>query len=132
MTIVVGMILGLFALALVGAFAARLAAGRVVVYGGSLVLCVGLLVEGVGALAGPTQHLVLPLGLPWIGTNLRLDALAGFFLGIVGLGGAGASLFAVGYGRHEEHPERVLPFYPVFLAGMALVTVADDAFTFLF
>ncbi len=76
--------------------------------------------------------MLLPLGLPWIGTHLRLDALSGFFLILIGLGGAGASLFALGYGRHEAHPERVLPFYPAFLAGMALVVVADDAFTFLF
>ena len=29
-------------------------------------------------------------------------------------------------------PQRVLPFYPAFLAGMNLVVLADDAFTFLF
>ena len=28
-------------------------------------------------------------------------------------------------------PQRVLPFYPAFLAGMNLVVLADDAFTFL-
>ena len=38
----------------------------------------------------------------------------------------------MGYGKHEHAPQRVLPFYPLFLAGMNLVTVADDAFTFLF
>ncbi len=58
--------------------------------------------------------------------------LSGFFLILIGIGGAGASLFAIGYGRHEAHPERILPFYPAFLAGMILVIVADDAFTFLF
>ncbi len=44
---------------------------------------------------------------------------------------AAASLFALGYGRHEQAPQRVLPFYPAFLAGMNLVVLADDAFTFL-
>src|SRR5207247_1015709 len=39
--------------------------------------------------------------------------------------------FAIGYGRHEAAPRRVLPFYPAFLAGMSLVVLADDAFTFL-
>ena len=53
------------------------------------------------------------------------------FLVIVNLGGAGASLFALGYGQHETSPGRVLPFYPAFLAGMNLVMLADDAFTFL-
>ena len=73
----------------------------------------------------------LPLGLPWIGAHFRMDALAAFFLVVVNLGGAGASLFAIGYGAHEKSPERVLPFYPAFLAAMNLVVLADDAFTFL-
>src|SRR5690606_18514316 len=38
---------------------------------------------------------------------------------------------ALGYGAHEERPGRVLPFYPAFLAGMNLVILADDAFSFL-
>ena len=50
---------------------------------------------------------------------------------MVNLGGAAASLFALGYGRHEHAPRRVLPFYPAFLAGMNIVVLADDAFTFL-
>ena len=56
---------------------------------------------------------------------------AAFFLVVVNLGGAAASLYALGYGRHERAPQRVLPFYPAFLAGMNLVVLADDAFTFL-
>jgi formate hydrogenlyase subunit 3/multisubunit Na+/H+ antiporter MnhD subunit len=43
-----------------------------------------------------------------------------------------SSLYALGYGKHEQAPQRVLPFYPLFLAGMSLVVIADDAFTFLF
>jgi formate hydrogenlyase subunit 3/multisubunit Na+/H+ antiporter MnhD subunit len=73
----------------------------------------------------------LPLGIPWLGAHYRLDGLSAFFLAVVNLGGAAASLFGIGYGRHEESPERVLPFYPVFLAGMNLVVLADDAFMFL-
>ena len=75
--------------------------------------------------------LVLPLGLPWIGAHFRLDALAAFFLAVVNLGGAAASLYGLGYGQHEQAPRRVLPFFPAFLAGMNLVVVADDAFAFL-
>jgi hydrogenase-4 component B len=75
--------------------------------------------------------LTLPLGLPWLGAHFRLDALAAFFLLVVGLGSAAASLYGLGYGRHETAPHRVLPFFPAFLAGMTLVVVADDAFTFL-
>jgi hydrogenase-4 component B len=73
----------------------------------------------------------LPLGLPWIGAHFRLDALSAFFLFVVNLGAAGASLYAIGYGRHERAPHRVLPFFPAFLAGMNLVVLADDAFTLL-
>jgi formate hydrogenlyase subunit 3/multisubunit Na+/H+ antiporter MnhD subunit len=69
--------------------------------------------------------------LPWLGAHFRLDALAAFFIIVVNLGGATASLFAIGYGRHEKTPERVLPFYPIYLAAMNLVVLADDAFSFL-
>lgn len=73
----------------------------------------------------------LPLGLPWIGAHFRLDALSTFFLAVVNFGGAMASLYGLGYGRHESAPHRVLPFFPAFLAAMNLVVMADDAFTFL-
>lgn len=95
----------------------------------TLVLCtIGIL--GLIENANPSTT-TLPLGLPWIGTHFRIDAIAAFFLVVVNLGGAAASLFALGYGRHEHSPQRVLPFYPAFLAAMNLVVIADDAFTFL-
>jgi hydrogenase-4 component B len=75
--------------------------------------------------------LQLPLGLPGIGSNFRLDVLSGLFLAVVNLGGAGASIFGLGYGRHEAFPGRILPFFCVFLAAMNLVVLSDDAFTFL-
>src|SRR5262245_42410957 len=63
----------------------------------------------------------LPLGLPWQGAHFRIDAMSAFFLAVIDLGAFSASLFALGYGRHEDAPTRVLPFYPAFLAGMNLV-----------
>ena len=51
---------------------------------------------------------------------------------MVNLGGAMAALYGIGYGRHEHEPARVLAFFGPFLAGMNLVILADDAFTFLF
>jgi formate hydrogenlyase subunit 3/multisubunit Na+/H+ antiporter MnhD subunit len=103
------------------------------VYGLSALLCA---IAGAAAIAdlilNSASRLWLPLGLPWLGSNFRLDALSSFFLVVVNLGGTAASLFGLGYGRHETAPQRVLPFFPVFLAGMNLVVVADDAFTFLF
>jgi hydrogenase-4 component B len=79
----------------------------------------------------PPATFTLPIGLPWIGAHFRVDALSLFFQAVVNLGAAVASLYALGYGRHEERPGRVLPFYPMFLAGMNIVLMADDAFSFL-
>jgi len=84
------------------------------------------------ATPGASSALVLPVGLPWLGAHFRLDALSSFFAVVVDLGGGAASLYALGYGRHETAPMRVLPFFPAFLAAMNLVLIADDAFTFLF
>src|SRR5579859_2203289 len=81
--------------------------------------------------AASADDLTLPIGLPWLGAHFRLDALASFFLVVVNLGGAAASLYGLGYGHHEAAPLRVLPFFPAFLAGMNLVVLADDAFAYL-
>ncbi len=80
---------------------------------------------------GLAQTVRLPIGLPWLGAHFRLDPLAAAFLVVVNLGGGTASLYGLGYGRREAEPGRVLPFFPAFLAGMNLVVLADDAFTFL-
>ena len=122
----------LLGLAVTGVTMARMPAGRSVVYGGSLAVSLASLPVGLLALGAAPSEIVLPLGLPWIGAHFRLDPLAAFFLVVVGLGGAGASLYALGYGRHEPEPQRVLPFYPAFLAGLNLVVLAADAFSFLF
>jgi formate hydrogenlyase subunit 3/multisubunit Na+/H+ antiporter MnhD subunit len=112
----------------------RSALGRIVVYGGALIVSLAGLYAGLAHLLGqaPDQALTLPVGLPWLGAHFRLDALSAFFLVVVNLGAASASLYALGYGKHERAPQRVLPFYPLFLAAMSLVVVADDAYTFLF
>ncbi len=104
-----------------------------IVYGSCLVASLLSLSAALGHLLGGAApvSLTLPLGLPWLGAHFRIDALTAYFLAVVDLGAASASLFAAGYGRHEASPLRVLPFYPAFLAGMNLVVLADDAFTFL-
>jgi len=108
--------------------------GRILTYGGSLAISLAALCAALAQLLGqtPDEALTLPLGLPWLGAHFRLDALSAFFLAVVNLGAAAASFYALGYGRHESAPQRVLPFYPLFLAAMNLVVIADDAFTFLF
>jgi formate hydrogenlyase subunit 3/multisubunit Na+/H+ antiporter MnhD subunit len=107
--------------------------GTGVVYGAGIVVTLTLGVIALRCLFNPlqTSTVTLPLGLPWLGAHFRIDALAAFFLVVVNFGGAAASLFALGYGRHEHSPQRILPFYPVYLAAMNLVVMADDAFSFL-
>src|SRR6266404_1745642 len=119
---------------LLAAAAMRWSAATRPIYGACVIICLVVLVLALTQLlsSGSTaSSLRLPLGLPWIGAHFRIDALAAFFLAVVNLGGASASLFALGYGKHEKAPGRVLPFYAAFLAGMNLVVLADDAFTFL-
>jgi formate hydrogenlyase subunit 3/multisubunit Na+/H+ antiporter MnhD subunit len=109
--------------------------GAIILYASALAVCLtavaGALSFLLAATDGPPLAMSLPLGLPWLGSHFRLDALSAVFLVIVNLGGALASLYGLGYGRHEHEPHRVLPFYPAFLAAMNLVVLADDAFTFL-
>jgi formate hydrogenlyase subunit 3/multisubunit Na+/H+ antiporter MnhD subunit len=124
----------LLATALLGIVLGRHAAGRRLVYGIALVVCAAMAAVALRHLLDPAATASvawLPLGLPWQGAYFRLDALSAFFAFVTGFGGAAASLFALGYGRHERSPGRVLPFYPLFLAGMNLVVLADDAFSFL-
>lgn len=121
------------ATAILAVFRSHAPGARTLVYNACLaVSCIGFLVALGHLLSGDVAATAtLPLGIPWIGAHFRLDALAGFFLVVVNLGGAAASLTGLGYGRHEPSPHRVLPFFPAFLAAMNLVVLAGDAFTFL-
>jgi hydrogenase-4 component B len=123
----------LLALAPLAVALARSTAATQFVYGVSVVVSAISLVAALTHLLGAAapETVVLPVGVPWLGAHLRLDALSAFFLVVIDLGAMSASLFALGYGQHETAPGRVLPFYPAFLAAMTLVLVADDAYTFL-
>ena len=123
----------LLAIAAAAIAVARSSFGCALVYGTSLLASLGGLAAGLWhLLAGaPPVTLTLAIGLPGLGAHFRLDALAAFFLVVANLGGALASLYALGYGRHEAAPLRVLPYFPAYLAGMNLVVLADDAFSFL-
>ena len=132
-TVELDCVAALLGLALLGIGLGRKPAGSAVIYGASFAVCaVALVVGAFQLLAGNSSEAILPLGLPWIGAHFRIDALTAFFLAVVNLGGAAASLYAIGYGRHEPTPARILPFFPAFLAAMNLVLLAGDAFTFLF
>jgi len=121
------------AIAVIAVAAGRSLAATRFVYGASLVVAAVSLAAALTFLvgAGAAETATLPIGLPWLGAHFRIDALAAFFLVVVDFGAMAASMFALGYGSHESAPQRVLPFYPAFLAGMNLVVLADDAFTFL-
>jgi formate hydrogenlyase subunit 3/multisubunit Na+/H+ antiporter MnhD subunit len=133
LTVALACVALLLAIAALAVAIGRSGAATPIVYGASLAASLVCLVAALVHLLGHAAPVTatLPLGLPWIGAHFRIDALSAFFLAVVNLGAAAASLYALGYGRHEEHPQRVLPFYPAFLAGMTLVVMADDAYTFL-
>jgi hydrogenase-4 component B len=90
---------------------------------------------GVWAVAtGTIQTFVLPLGLPDLPFHLRLDLLSGYFLVVIGLLAFFVSLYSIGYVKgflgHRSVTSLVV-FYALFLAGMLLVVLADDALFFL-
>jgi formate hydrogenlyase subunit 3/multisubunit Na+/H+ antiporter MnhD subunit len=124
----------LLALAVVAVPLARTRRGSSLTYGGVLAVSAFALALAAAHLLTPgavAQRATLGLGIPWMGAHFRLDGLSAFFLVVINLGTLASSLYAIGYGRHEHAPGRILPFYCAFPAGMNLVLMADDAFTFL-
>jgi formate hydrogenlyase subunit 3/multisubunit Na+/H+ antiporter MnhD subunit len=93
----------------------------------------GLMVAGGWGMHADPSTLILPLGLPDLPFHLREDALSGFFLFLLGGVIFPVSLFASGYFKSMPAPSLALLAlqYNVFLAGMTLVLVADDAYAFL-
>ncbi len=85
------------------------------------------------AMALPPQTTMLPLGLPDLPFHLRLDSLSAFFLLLLGSTGTAISLYSAGYFRSSEGtaPGLICFQYHAFLAAMALVMVADDAYLFM-
>ncbi|MDH2915481.1 MAG: hydrogenase 4 subunit B [Gallionella sp.] len=77
--------------------------------------------------------LVLPFGLPDLPFHQRLDSLSSFFLILLGVATVGVSLFGSGYFRHMDGKTLGLLClqYHLFLASMALVLLADDAYMFM-
>jgi len=92
-----------------------------------------LAATGLWALAASPNIMVLPLGLPDLPFHLRLDPLSAFFLILLGTASFGISLFGSGYFRHLEGRMRGLLCleYHLFLLGMTLVLLADDAYMFM-
>ncbi len=81
-----------------------------------------------------TNQAVMAIGLPDLPFHLRLDPLAGFFITIVGTLSLFVSVYSLGYvkGIIAQRPvTRLVVFYLLFLAGMFMVILADDALFFL-
>jgi Formate hydrogenlyase subunit 3/Multisubunit Na+/H+ antiporter, MnhD subunit len=90
---------------------------------------------GEALLAMATHTAQLPLGLPWLPWQVRLDPLAGFFLILIGLIVSALALYGPGHVREFEHSRHPLAplgiFTGLFVAGMLLVVLSDDAFMFM-
>jgi len=75
------------------------------------------------------------LGLPWLPWHVRFDGLSGFFFLIVGIAVLAVSFYGPGYVnsyKESQHPFAVLGLFSgLFVAGMLLVLLADDAFFFM-
>ncbi len=121
-------------LGVVGAFSLRrleFVARVLFPVGGALALVLfGVALSAIGS--GP-EVAVLPIGLPQLPFHFRLDSLSAFFLMLIGGAATGVSVFAAGYFRQGEGtpPGLLCLEYHVFLASMALVVIADDAYAFM-
>lgn len=98
---------------------------------GLTALAAGLL----GLLQETAATAELPFGLPWLPWQVRLDALSGFFLCVIGVVVCPVALYGPAFLRGFEHGRDSLPvlgsFTGLFLAGMLLAVLADDAFLFM-
>jgi hydrogenase-4 component B len=129
-----GCVGSLLLLSAVAILIARSRAGGRVVYGACLLVSATLATSALAALLGPGAPLPavrLALGLPFERTLLGFDALSAAFAAIINVATMVVSAYAIGYGVHAREPQRVVPFYPAFIAGMNLVLLARDAFSFL-
>ncbi len=92
-----------------------------------------LAATGLWALGDRVSYAILPMGLPDLPLHLRLDPLSAFFLILLGGASFGVSLFSAGYFRSMQGKTLGLLCleYHLFLASMALVLLADDAYMFM-
>ncbi|NMM10425.1 MAG: hydrogenase 4 subunit B [Polaromonas sp.] len=127
-------VVGWLLIGVLGVFALRrftLVANVLFPAGGLLSLVLlGLAWSAAGS--GP-EVAVLPIGLPQLPFHLRLDSLSSFFLMVIGGVSAGVSVFAAGYFRKGAGtpPGLLCLEYHIFLASMAMVVIADDAYAFM-
>lgn len=134
LTLILGIVSGWIAIAALGLLRPRDVrfAGRILFAVGALG-SVALMVVAILSIDAPVQQTILPLGLPDLPFHVRLDPLAAFFLVLIGAGSAGISIYSAGYFREGEGaaPGLMCLQYHVFLASMAMVVLANDAYVFM-
>lgn len=91
---------------------------------------------GLNGLSLPRPETInLLLGLPWSFWHLRLDALSSFFFILLGVVTLPAAIYGHGYSHDlNKDPRRLTPLLSctgLFVAGMQLVLLADDAYAFI-
>lgn len=83
---------------------------------------------------GASDAMVLPIGLPDLPFYLRLDPLSGFFVTVIALLGLFVSVYSIGYVKGFIGQRSIAPlvvFYCLFMAGMLMVLLSDDAYSFM-
>jgi hydrogenase-4 component B len=83
---------------------------------------------------GRITQVILMLGLPDLPFHLRLDPLSGFFISVIGLLSFFVSVYSIGYVRGftgKKSVTSLVLFYCLFISGMFMVVLADDALIFL-
>lgn len=94
----------------------------------ALVASLQVLISGRGVV------LTLPLSWGMLAPRFAMDGLSAVFVGIISFLGVAASIYAIGYTRNAHHGEA--PWarlaYGAFLLTMVLVTLSQDAVSFLF
>ncbi|MBX3498641.1 MAG: hydrogenase 4 subunit B [Alphaproteobacteria bacterium] len=123
-------------LALAGCATGRVRALIPLCYAGAAIACLLMLATAVPVLLATTPETAvlrtsLPVGLPELRANLRLDGLSAAFIVIVDVAALFACCFGAGYDRDHADPPRILAPFPAFLLGMNLAMLADDAYVFL-
>jgi formate hydrogenlyase subunit 3/multisubunit Na+/H+ antiporter MnhD subunit len=125
----------LLATGVTAVFGARLRYGSALAYATAFVVCAALSTAALAYLLSDSvaakESVLLPIGLPWLGAHFDVDRLTAVFLLVTNVGGAAASLYGLGIGRHEPAVSRVVPFFPLYIAAMNLLVLAGDAFSYL-
>jgi formate hydrogenlyase subunit 3/multisubunit Na+/H+ antiporter MnhD subunit len=102
-----------------------------VLYPAGAAVALGVAATGLWAINVPDSAVILAAGLPDLPFHARVDALSGFFLLLLGGVSFAVSLFSAAYFRSEERAGLIGFQFHLFLASMAFVLIADDAYFFM-